>query len=350
MKNPLFNIRAAADTAEIDIFGIIGESWWDDDSNDVKTIAAKLKEVEAITANKVVVTLNSLGGDVNQAFAIYETLRQFGDKLTVRIIGYCASAATVIAMAASNRLMSKYSNFLIHKCWSYTSGNENELEEELEAQRKVNATMRQLYIDTTGAAPDKIDELMEANNGKGRWLNFDEAKELGFVTGSIDEKKHNAMRASAEDLDNLGLPPLPKNKVSIPSIKSITSILFNKKTTPTMNRQKITALAMLAAIFADGLDFDENGNAILSQQQLEAINAKMAETEKDNSALRDKVAELENDKKALTTKRDELQALVDKHATATIVANGEDPKPAEDTYAEFQKNNPYYQALQQELV
>lgn len=351
MNKPTFNIRCAAANpshAEIDIFGIIGDSWWDEETNTIQSVTDRLKEVKALEAETVTVNLNSLGGDVNHALAIYEALAALGDKLTVKISGYCASAATVIAMAAKNRLMSKYGLFLVHKCWSYTSGNENELEAELEAQRTVNATLKQLYLDRSGIDEAKLDELMEANDGKGRWLTYAEALELGFVTGTFTEAgKKKAMLASAAELDTLCLPPLPKNKVSIPSIKSIKS-LFNKKN-KSMNKQQITALACLAALFADGMNFDEEGNAILSQSELESIEGKMAAMQQDCEAKQSRIDELQKQNQELTAKRDELQQLLDSHTTSNTHVDGEDPTPVEDTYAEFQKNNPYYQGIKKEL-
>ncbi len=352
MNIPTFNIRCSAATpshAEIDIFGIIGDSWWDDEKNTIQSITDRLKDVKAIEADTVTVNLNSLGGDVNHALAIYEALAALGDKLTIKISGYCASAATVIAMAAKNRLMSKYGLFLVHKCWSFTSGNENELEAELEAQRTVNATLKQLYIDRAGIDEAKLDELMEANDGKGRWLSYAETLELGFVTGTYTEAgKKKAMLASAAELELLGLPSLdgrkPKNL-----FKDFINQLFNSQKTQTMRKQNITALVCLAALFADGLNFDEEGHAILSQSELESIEAKLAAMQQDAEAKQKRIDELTQQNQELTAKRDELQQLLDSHTTANTHVDGEDPKPAEGSYAEFQNNNPYYQEIKKEL-
>lgn len=354
MTKPTFNIRCAAANpshAEIDIFGIIGESWWDEETNTIQSVTDRLKEVKALEAESVTVNLNSLGGDVNHALAIYEALAALGDKLTVKISGYCASAATVIAMAAKNRLMSKYGLFLVHKCWSHTSGNENELEAELEAQRTVNATLKQLYLDRAGIDEAKLDELMEANDGKGRWLSYDEALELGFVTGTFTEaSKKKAMLASAAELELLGLPSLGEKKQRSNFFKELINQLFNQKTeTQTMNRQQITTLVCLAALFADGLNFDEEGHAILSQSELESIEAKLAAMQKDAEAKQSRIDELTQQNQKLTEKRDELQKLLDSHTTTNTHVDGEDPKPAGDSYAEFQKNNPYYKSIKKEL-
>ena len=71
--------------------------------------------------------------------------------------------------------------------------------------------------------------------------------------------------------------------------------------------------------------------------------------QQDAEAKQSRIDELTQQNQELTEKRDELQQLLDSHTTTNTHVDGEDPKPAGDSYAEFQKNNPYYQGIKKEL-
>lgn len=211
MNKSVFAVVPASEdgVARIEILGPIGEDWWDDTrSNTVRTIGEKLAEVKALEAERVVVVINSLGGDVDQALAIYEVLRGLGECVETRMTGMCASAATVIAMAGKRRTMSRYGVMLIHQCSSWADGNEADLERELEMQRTVNQTMAALYSERTGLGIKEVEALMGENGGQGRWMMYGEALEKGFVTGAADEGGYRGSFTSRE-LRAAGLPMAP---------------------------------------------------------------------------------------------------------------------------------------------
>jgi ATP-dependent protease ClpP protease subunit len=192
MDKHYFNIKESDTEAVIEVYGTIGESWWDEGVT-FQSVSEQLKEI-ANTNKKVLVKINSYGGDVNDALAIFEILHGMGDRVTTECVGFCASAATIIAMAGTVRRMSSYGLFLVHKCSSWASGNENDLEAELEAQRKVNDRIVALYHDVTGCDREKLEALMNEDNGNGIWLNVDEAMEYGFITEAIKDTKEDTKK------------------------------------------------------------------------------------------------------------------------------------------------------------
>ena len=101
VKNKHFwTFRAAAgDNAapELILYGdIASETWWGDEV----TPRQFTEELDALGAvPEIVVRINSGGGDVFAANAIYTRLKDNAAKITVKIDGWAASAATIVAMA-----------------------------------------------------------------------------------------------------------------------------------------------------------------------------------------------------------------------------------------------------------
>lgn len=95
------------DTCFVDIEGVIGvpEEWqFDQPSSRVATYEKfrdSLDRLREIDAPEIVVNIRSTGGDVNDALLIYEALSSLDGHIVTRCYGYTASAATVIAQAAS---------------------------------------------------------------------------------------------------------------------------------------------------------------------------------------------------------------------------------------------------------
>lgn len=286
MQHKFFNISETEDTFVIEVHGTIGESWWGDGVT-LESVSAQLKTI-AGTDKKVLVKINSYGGDVNDALAIFELLRSMGDRVTTECTGFCASAATIIAMAGAKRRMSAYGLFLIHKCSSMWAGNENDLEAHLEELRKVDERMVQLYVDVTGCEKSRIEALMEENNGNGIWLNVDEAIEYGFITEEMADGKTTEA----------------KKKTFLNMFR-----LFNKNTVPM--KKKISSLALLCAVLAMTELDAKDDKVLLDDDQLAKINDKLKDQEDKIASAEQAKKEADNKAAALQNKVDELQAKVD---------------------------------------
>lgn len=87
---------------------IAEESWFDDEV----TPALFKSELDDGTGN-ITVWINSPGGDCFAAAQIYNLLLNYQGKVTVKIDGLAASAASVIAMAGDEILMSPVSMLMI---------------------------------------------------------------------------------------------------------------------------------------------------------------------------------------------------------------------------------------------
>ena len=186
-------IRNEAEQCVIDIEGIIGvqeESQFGDDSSRVATyerFRSMVESLHEVRASEVVVNIRSCGGDVNDAFLIYEALVALDAKVTTRCYGYTASAATIIAQAASEgcREIASSALYLVHMSSSTIEGNASDLTERIDLLRKTDDRIATLYAVRSGRDKAHFVELMAQNGGRGKWLTPKEVVEAGLADSII---------------------------------------------------------------------------------------------------------------------------------------------------------------------
>lgn len=159
---------------------IAEESWLDDDV----TPAIFASELNA-ESGPVTVWLNSPGGDVVAAARIYNMLLDYPGTVTVNIDGIAASAASVIAMAASNVAMSPVSMLMIHNPATLAMGDKTELSRALDMLESVKDSIINAYQLKTGLSRAKLSKLMDAET----WMDATAAIELGFADELLTGKR-----------------------------------------------------------------------------------------------------------------------------------------------------------------
>ena len=191
MKNSI-EIRCSADrTAVIDIEGTIGVDPATADSRSVATYEAfnrALDEIRALDVDQITVNIRSTGGNVADALLIYDALCVLDTQVVTRCHGYTASAATIIAQAASEgcREIMSGALYLIHRSVSSTEGNAVDLQQSLDLLTKTDERLAAIYSSRSGREVEQIVALMNENGGNGRWLTPAEALDAGLVDRIID--------------------------------------------------------------------------------------------------------------------------------------------------------------------
>ena len=183
-----------AGVCQIDIEGTIGvpEEWQFDRPEARVATYEKFRDavrrIAEIDASEVVVNIRSTGGDVNDALLIYDALAALDAEVTTRCYGYVASAATLIAQAASEgcREISAHALYLIHNSICTAEGNAEELATRIDLLRKTDARLAEVYAARSGRTPKEFTLLMAENNGSGRWLSPQEALAAGLVDRIIE--------------------------------------------------------------------------------------------------------------------------------------------------------------------
>jgi len=183
-----YSIQARADQpAEISVFDEIG-AWG---------VSAKqfIGELKAIDATSIKLAINSPGGSVFDALAMYNALRQHPANVEVTVLGIAASAASLLAMAGDTIIMPENAFMMIHNPLNFAYGNADELREMADVLDKIGASLIATYAARTGLPDDEIKALLDAET----WLNAEEAVLKGFA----DELQPALKVAAAFDMDRL---------------------------------------------------------------------------------------------------------------------------------------------------
>lgn len=189
IKPTKIHINNEASCCLIEIEGTIGvpEEWQFDDPDSRVATYERFREsvarIAQIEAPEIIVSIRSTGGDVNDALLIHDALRQLNGRITTRCYGYTASAATIIAQAASEgcREISANALYLIHQATCTTEGNASQLSEQLDLLRTTDERLGALYAARSGRPQEEFQTLMSENNGNGRWLSPDEVIAVGLA-------------------------------------------------------------------------------------------------------------------------------------------------------------------------
>lgn len=184
-------IRAASEEEHsISIYDAIGQDPWSGEGVTTKRIAAALRSVNGAD---VTVNINSPGGDMFEGLAIYNLLRDYSGKVTVKVLGLAASAASIIAMAGDEIRIARAGFLNIHNCWVVALGNRQDLLEVASRLEPFDQAMAEIYASRTQSQLISMQQLMDADT----WLNGSAAVEQGFCDGLLksDEVVHGAQQA-----------------------------------------------------------------------------------------------------------------------------------------------------------
>lgn len=170
---------ASEDPATITIFDVIGEDFWTGGGFTAKRMSAALR---SIGNNPVTVQLNSPGGDMFEGIAIYNMLRAHKAKVTVEVLGWAASAASIIAMAGDEIRMGLGTFMMVHNAWGVVVGNRHDMAEASTLFEGFDSAIADIYEARTGRARKDIEKLMDAET----FMGPTEAVEKGFAD-AIDD-------------------------------------------------------------------------------------------------------------------------------------------------------------------
>ena len=151
---------------------IAEESWFDDD-----VTPQLFKEELNAGSGDITVWINSPGGDCVAAAQIYNMLSNYAGKVTVKIDGIAASAASVIAMAGDTVLVSPVSMMMIHNPATIAWGDSAEMQKAIAMLDEVKESIINAYEIKTGLDRKKLSKLMDAET----WMDANSAVEYGFA-------------------------------------------------------------------------------------------------------------------------------------------------------------------------
>lgn len=165
-----YRIRAARKSAEVRIYEEIGA--WGVTANQFANDLAALGELQTIA-----VRINSPGGDVFDAMAIYNALQRHPARVVTHIDGLCASAATVVALAGDEIRMAENGTFMVHEPWTVTLGDAEHHQRNADLLDQIAGQIVDIYTRRSGMTAEAVRELMQSET----WMTAAEALDAGFV-------------------------------------------------------------------------------------------------------------------------------------------------------------------------
>lgn len=179
-----WNFIDNGDTAELQLFGTISseESWWDDDCVTYRNF---INELNGLGDKKTInVTIQSGGGDVFAANAIYTALVTNKATITGTVIGICASAATIVLMACDSRKIAKNGILMVHNPSIILSGSyrTEDLLKLADVTEQVGKSILTAYMEKLDKPEDEIRQMMDEES----WYVGQEAVDAGFCDSVIE--------------------------------------------------------------------------------------------------------------------------------------------------------------------
>lgn len=223
-KNKFWNFIPAANgkPPELLLYGAISsqQSWWEDRVTPA-TFNKELAELGDVS--EIIVRINSGGGDVFAANAIYTRLKDHSAHITVKIDGWAASAATIIAMAGDTIKIARNGVFMIHDpaMTVWDTFKAEDFEKMAEELRVIKQSIVNTYAAKTCRKPEDIENLMSNET----WWTGDDAVANGFC----DEILFDDVQTAVENANKIIVNSVP---LDVSSYKTLPKMLFNSPKNP----------------------------------------------------------------------------------------------------------------------
>jgi ATP-dependent protease ClpP protease subunit len=205
----IIKLEAAEDgkSAELMIYDYIGFDPWSGTGVTAKGIAEQLKAIG--TVDQITVKINSGGGDVFDAMAIYQLLKQNGSPINVEIDGLAASAASFIAMVGDSISIATGGMMMVHNSMGGVLGNASDMLAMAGLLEKIDGQIASIYAARSGRKAETFRKMMTAET----WLTGQEAVDAKLATAVMPNKKAAAMAFDLSGFRNapkIEAPPEPE--------------------------------------------------------------------------------------------------------------------------------------------
>lgn len=218
-KNKFWDFVPGTETnpPEMLLYGPISsrQSWWEDRV----TPQQFNKELAALgDVQEIVVRINSGGGDVFAANAIFTRLKDHTAKITVKIDGWAASAATIIAMAGDTVKIARNGVFMIHDpaMTVWDTFKAEDFEKMADELKVIKQSIVNTYAMKTGMGADEISTLMSEE----KWWTGDEAVTNGFCDELMFEEANTIIENASKIVVN-------STPIDISAFRTIPKELLN---------------------------------------------------------------------------------------------------------------------------
>lgn len=196
--------------ADIYLFGNVSRSGW---YRGDKSAAGLIDEVKQLDADEIHLHINSMGGSVPEAWAMYNALREHPAKVITYADGFVASAALYPFLAGDERIANSASVFFFHEVVSGAEGYADDLRKAADEMDIITSIGINAFVERTGQSKEFIQKLMKAET----WMPPEEALEMNLATSiqRIDGPAYaqDAVNALFRAVKQQAQTPPPENKI-----------------------------------------------------------------------------------------------------------------------------------------
>jgi ATP-dependent protease ClpP protease subunit len=157
---------------------------WADDWWGGVSAAMVVEALQKLDGAPVTVHVNSPGGDVFEAIAMYATFKAYPGEVTMRVEGLAASAASYLVMAGDRTMIDPNAMVMIHDVWGIEIGNAEEMHRYADTLDKTSQNLADIYARRSGkGTADSWRAAMKAET----WYTGTEAVDAGLIGEEIPE-------------------------------------------------------------------------------------------------------------------------------------------------------------------
>lgn len=208
-------------TATLHLYGIIGGYWGGIDAADM------VPAIRAIDADTLNVYVNSPGGNVYDGIAIRNALRNHPARVVVTVDGLAASAASFIALAGAEVVMSENAELMIHDAWGLSIGNAEDMRTAADDLDRISDNIAAMYAAKAGGDPADWRALMKAET----WYSADEAVAAGLADRTDAAPAADDDDAPASNLFDLSMYA-HAGRAAASAPVPVAALAANRKETP----------------------------------------------------------------------------------------------------------------------
>lgn len=232
----------AGDVAEVYIYDEIG--YWGVTAKDF------VDELRDITASRIELHINSPGGDAFDGIAIYQALKDHAAEVTTTVDALAASAASFIAMAGDQVIVTRNATMMIHDAFGLAVGNAADMRDMAERLDKISDNIADIYVQHAGGSVTSWRDAMRAET----WYDADEAVAAGLadeVKGKGSQDAENSWDLSIYTYAGRGNAPGPEIRPAVRAVATTPAARPGVDQPPAPDRGGGDPDSAGAGVFAD---------------------------------------------------------------------------------------------------
>lgn len=299
------NARAGSGSADIFIYGVIGDSWYEE-SVTARQFVGDLRSLEE-NHDRINVHVNSPGGSVFDGLPIFNALRNSKAEIHTYNDGLAASMGAIILLAGSTVHASKNSLVMLHSPSTYAGGNVKDFQDAIDRLNKVQSSLIESICQKVNMTSAEVEKKWF--DYQDHWLTAEEAQNEGLVDDLVEEKARIPENVENRDFHQLVntwrsvLPPERRSNRLVAFFENLFSGETQEKPNPEseINDDNMDLTRMRAALGASDTATEEEMIAQVETMRNELQTARASLTTMNQ--------DLQTARTQLQTAQDELSDL-----------------------------------------